>query len=53
MMRTPTMTNEIMRKRIIPLLLITGLGLEACATQEQIKEELTSEEHRALINEIV
>ncbi len=43
----------VLRKTIIPLWLIIGLGLEACATQEQIRAELTSEEHRALIKEIV
>ncbi len=43
----------VLRKTIIPLWLIIGFGLEACATQEQIREELTSEEHRALIKEIV
>ncbi len=43
----------VLRKTIIPLWLIIGLGLEACATQEQIRAELTSEEHRAMIKEIV
>ena len=43
----------VLRKTIIPLCLIIGFGLEACATQGQIREELTSEEGRALIKEIV
>ncbi len=32
----------VLRKTIIPLWLIIGLGLEACATQEQIRAELSS-----------
>ena len=51
------MWEEIMRSAlrntIIPLWLIIGLGLSACATQEQIRAELESEEGRALIKEAV
>ena len=43
----------VLRKTIIPLWLIIGLGLEACATQEQIRAELESEGGRALIKEAV
>ena len=41
------------RKTIIPLWLTIGLGLSACATQEQIRAELESEGGRALIKEAV
>ncbi len=43
----------VLRKEIIPLLLTIGLGLSGCATQEQIRAELESEEGRALIKEAV
>ncbi len=43
----------ILRKAIIPLLLIIGLGLSGCATRGQIRAELASEEGRALIKEAV
>jgi len=42
-----------LRKKIISLLLIIGLGLSGCVTQEQIRAELESEEGRALIKEAV
>jgi hypothetical protein len=43
----------VLRKEIISLLLTIGLGLSGCATQEQIRAELESEEGRALIKEVV
>ncbi len=43
----------VLRKEIITLLLTIGLGLSGCATQEQIRAELESEEGRALIKEAV
>ncbi len=43
----------VLRKEIISLLLTIGLGLSGCATQEQIRAELESEEGRALIKEAV
>ncbi len=43
----------VLRKEIISLLLIIGLALSGCATQEQIRAELESEEGRALIKEVV
>jgi len=43
----------VLRKEIISLLLTIGLGLSGCATQEQIRAELESEEGRALIREAV
>ncbi len=43
----------VLRKEIISLLLIIGLGLSGCATQEQIRASLESEEGRALIKEVV
>ncbi len=45
--------RSALRKTIIPLWLIIGLGVSACATQEQIKAELQSAEGRALIREAV
>ncbi len=45
--------RSALRKTIIPLWLTIGLGLSACATQEQIKAELQSAEGRALIREAV
>ena len=36
-----------------PMWLTIGLGLSACATQEQIRSELENEEGRALIKEAV
>ncbi len=43
----------VLRKEIISLLLTIGLGLSGCATREQIRAELESEEGRALIKEAV
>jgi len=43
----------VLRKEIISLLLTIGLGLSGCATQEQIRAELESEEGRALIKAAV
>ena len=43
----------VLRKEIISLLLTIGLGLSGCATQEQIRAALESEEGRALIKEAV
>ncbi len=45
--------RSALRKTIIPLWLITGLGVSACVTQKQIKAELQSAEGRALIKEAV
>ena len=45
--------RSALRKTITPLWLTIGLGLSACATQEQIRAELESEEGRALIKEVV
>ncbi len=45
--------RSALRNTIIPLWLTIGLGLSACATQEQIRAELESEEGRALIKEAV
>ena len=45
--------RSALRKTFIPLWLTIGLGLSACATQEQIRAELESEEGRALIKETV
>lgn len=45
--------RSVLRKTIIPLWLIIGLGLSACTTQEQIRAELESEGGRALIKEAV
>ncbi len=45
--------RSALRKTIIPLWLTIGLGLSACATQEQIRAQLESEEGRALIKEAV
>ncbi len=45
--------RSALRKTLIPLCLTIGLGLSACATQEQIRAELESEESRALIKEAV
>ena len=36
----------VLRKEIISLLLTIGLGLSGCATQEQIRAELESEESK-------
>jgi len=43
----------VLRKEIISLLLTIGLGISGCATQEQIRAALESEEGRALIKEAV
>ncbi len=43
----------VLWKTVKPLCLLIGLGLAGCASQEQIRNELTSEEHRALIKEVV
>ncbi len=45
--------KSALRKTIIPLWLTIGLGLSACATQEEIRAELESEEGRALIREVM
>ncbi len=45
--------RSALQKTIIPLWLTIGLGLSACATQEQIRAELESEEGRALIKAAV
>ena len=45
--------KSALRKAIVPLCLTIVLGLSACATQEQIRAELESEEGRALIKEAV
>ena len=45
--------RSALRKTIIPQWLTIGLGFSACATQEQIRAELESEEGRALIKEAV
>ncbi len=45
--------RSALRKAIIPLCLTVVLGLSACATREQIRAELESEEGRALIKEAI
>ena len=45
--------KSALRNTIIPLCLTVVLGLSACATQEQIRAELDSEEGRALIKGVI
>ena len=45
--------KSALRKAIIPLCLIVVLGLSACASREQIRAELESEEGRALMKEAI
>ena len=45
--------KSALQNAFIPLCLTVVLGLSACATREQIRAELESEEGRALIKEAI